>query len=613
MCGICGFNWENRNLIRSMVSVLIHRGPDDQGSFIDKNISLGHSRLSIIDLTTGHQPIHNETGDIWIIFNGEIYNFIDLRQKLEFKGHNFYTDSDTEVIIHAYEEWGTECVKLLRGQFAFCIYDSSKEILFLSRDPIGIKPLYYYHKDSTFIFGSEIKSILCFNLKRQLNLSALNLYLSLRYIPENITLFQNIYKVPPSSFLVFDLKSKNLSIQNYWNLSFNIQSSNSEFVLARELTELLKESIKMRLLSDVPIGAFLSGGIDSSAVVAIMSQLINEPIKTFSIGFEEGAPVNETRYAKIVSDYFSTDHQELIIKSSCYEIIPELVWHFDDLIADPAIIPVYFMSKLAKEKIKVALTGDGADEIFSGYSVYSQSSKIYDLIPKNIINPLMKLYNYIPSQTIRMGLSHLNLSKSELDKIKRGIILIPDEEKRRMVNFTPKNVSSFLEKRIYKNLDHINQNISWDVNYQLPNQYNMKTDKMSMAASLETRVPFLDTQIINWAAKIPTNLKLKGKTEKYILRLALKDILPPQILKRKKQGFGTPLNLWLKTGMSEFSGEIFDRLIKRKHIFNPSYIKSIKKNRKKRIYEIRVWTLMMFELWYETFFENDLPISPIKI
>ena len=232
MCGICGFNWESKDLIRSMVSVLIHRGPDDQGSFIDKNVSLGHYRLSIIDLTTGHQPIHNETGDVWITFNGEIYNFIDLRQKLEFKGHNFYTDSDTEVIIHAYEEWGTECVKLLRGQFAFCIYDSSKKILLLARDPIGIKPLYYYHKDSKFIFGSEIKSILCSNIKRQLNLRALNLYLSFKYIPENITLFQNIYKVPPSSFLIYDLKSKNLSIQNYWNLSFSIHSSTSEFVLA---------------------------------------------------------------------------------------------------------------------------------------------------------------------------------------------------------------------------------------------------------------------------------------------------------------------------------------------------------------------------------------------
>ena len=313
MCGICGYNFEHKKLIKKMCNRIFHRGPDDEGFFIDANVSLGIRRLSIIDLATGHQPQHNENEDIWIIFNGEIFNFKELKNQLEKKGHKFYTESDTEVIIHAYEEWGNNCVKKLRGQFAFCIYDSIKKILFLCRDHLGIKPLYYFFDGKRFIFGSEIKTLLCHDIKREVSRKALNLFFSLKYVPLNETLFKGIYKIPPASYLIFNLKDKTVQIKCYWDLNFQIDREKNTEELAKELRKLLEESIKIRLNSDVPLGVFLSGGIDSSAIVAIMSDLMEEPVRTFSIGFEEQAQVNETKYSRFVAEHFNTDHTEIFV------------------------------------------------------------------------------------------------------------------------------------------------------------------------------------------------------------------------------------------------------------------------------------------------------------
>lgn len=615
MCGICGFNWDNKQKLREMLDLIKHRGPDDEGYYTDFHASIGVRRLSIIDLITGHQPQHNETEDIWIVFNGEIYNFKDLRADLEVKGHKFYTKSDTEVVIHSYEEWGEDCVTKLRGQFAFCIFDLKKKILFLARDHMGLKPLYYYYDGNRFIFCSEIKGILAHDIKRKLNERGFSLYLSLRYIPFNFTLFKNILKVPPASFLIFDLKSKRVTIKPYWDINFEINRNKPLSFLVNELKKLIEDSIKVRLVSDVPLGAFLSGGIDSSSVVGVMSKLMDDPVKTFSIGFEEGAPVNEFKYSRLVSEYYETDHTEIVVKSaSLDELLPKLIWHHDDLVSDAAFIPVYLMANYAKEKMGVALTGDGADEVFAGYSVYYQADSLgfAKYVPKDVYNLLLKYYDFIPSQKLRMALTYANQSKNEEDKYLRGICILPFIELSRIIPFQAYNVPESIKKTFLKDLDIINQFTRWDLKYQLPNQYNMKIDKMSMAASFEARTPFLDKEIVSWSVSIPSNLKLKENVEKYILRLAMKDILPNEILKRKKMGFGTPMNLWFKTGIKEISNQLLENLQKRKNVIRSKYVKLIKKNLLNRLFESRAWNLIMFELWYETFIEND-GLSPINL
>ena len=614
MCGICGFNFADKVLLKKMCILIKHRGPDDDGYFIDDKVSLGMRRLSIIDLNTGNQPQHNENEDIWIVFNGEIYNFLELRADLEKRGHNFYTQSDTESIIHSYEEWGKECFNKLRGQFVFCIYDKRKEILFLARDHLGLKPLYYYFNGSDFIFSSEIKCIFPHGISREVNNNALNLLLSLKYAPFNETLFKGIYRLPSSTYMIFNLKSKHLVKKKYWTFNFKPDNNKNISLLVNELKNLIEESIKIRMISDVPLGAFLSGGIDSSGVVGIMSKLTENPIKTFSIGFEEGAPVNETKYARIVSDYFNTVHTELTVKSTSFKILPDLVWHFDDLIVDAAMIPIYFMAKYAKEKITVALTGDGADEVFAGYNWYFKPQKKYytQYLPDSVFQNLMKFHRYYPSHKIRLLLSYINTMRQNYGSFYNSIFVIPDSEKSEVVNFRANDVLPQIRSRFFQDLDEVNQFINWDLNYQLPNQYNMKLDKMVMAASLEARVPYLDQKIVNWSTSIPSHLKFKDNIEKYILRLALKDVLPPEILRRKKRGFGTPIGFWLQKGLKEISAEILERLSKRKLLFKPKYIKLLKRNRSRELYMSKIWSLIMFELWYETFIEND-GLKPVKI
>ena len=613
MCGICGFNWDNKLKLKEMMDLLKHRGPDDEGYYTDFHASIGIQRLSIIDLITGHQPQHNEKEDIWIVFNGEIYNFKDLRTDLEGKGHSFYTKSDTEVIIHSYEEWGEDCVKKLRGQFAFCIFDSTKNILFLARDHMGLKPLYYYFDGNKFIFSSEIKSILAHSIEREVNLKSFSLYVSLRYIPFNLTLFKNILKVPPSSFLIFNLESKQINIKSYWDFNFNINRDKSASYLAKELKNLIEESVKIRLASDVPLGAFLSGGIDSSSVVGVMSKLMDDPVKTFFIGFEEGGPTNELEYSRLASEYYDTDHTEIVVKSaSLPDLLPKLIWHHDDLVSDAAFIPVYLMANYAKEKMKVALTGDGADEVFAGYSIYYRKDYLSfaKYVPKDIYNLLLKFYDFIPSQKLRMALTYASQSKTEEDKFMRAIL--PLNDLTRIIPSQTYNVPEIIKKTFIKNLDVINQFTRWDLKYQLPNQYNMKIDKMCMAASFEARVPFLDKEIVSWSASIPSDLKLKNNIEKYILRLAMKDILPSEILKRKKMGFGTPINLWLKKELREISSQLLENLQKRKNIIQSKYVRLIKKNLIKKLFADQAWNLIMFELWYETFIEND-GLNPINL
>jgi asparagine synthase (glutamine-hydrolysing) len=615
MCGICGFNFEDKLLLKKMCNSIIHRGPDEDGLYLDKNISLGMRRLSIIDIEKGSQPQHNEDEDIWIVFNGEIYNYLDLKSNLENKNHIFYTNSDTEVIIHSYEEYGYECLNKLRGQFAFCIYDDKEKKFFIARDHLGLKPLYYFYNGTNFIFGSEIKSILCHNIERKVNKDGLNSYLSLRYTPAPLTLFQGIFKLPPACFLEFNLTNNQIKIQKYWDLKFEECFDKPTHVLGNELKNLLRESVKMRMMSDVPIGAFLSGGIDSSSIVAIMSNLSKEPITTYSIGFNNNKDSDETEFSRYIANHFKTNHNEIIVNSDYYKLFPRLVYYFDDLIADPATLPVYTMSRLAKNKITVALTGDGADEVFGGYSIYYRINELTfkERIIPNIITCLLEnYYKYIPSMSLKMIYSYLKMSKTKTDRLLRSLIYIPDEERKYALQYNPKSIYNKLSQEFDEKKDLLNQVIKWELLKQLPNHYNMKTDKMSMAASLETRIPFLDIRLVEWASKLPTELKVKGFTEKYILRLAMRDLLPSKILKRKKQGFGVPMYKWFRKGLKSVSSQLFDNLMERNEFFNPYYIKRIKENRFKKNYEMRTWILIMFEIWYETFIMNK-EIKPINI
>jgi len=340
MSGISGFNSENISLLKKMLDLIKHRGFDAEKYYTDSVVSLGIRISKIRNKQLNIQPSHNEDETIWIICDGEIYNSSEIRKDLEIKGHRFSTDLGSEVIIHAYEEWNEDCFRKLRGAFCFCIYDKNKNILVLARDHIGIKTLYYFYDENNFIFGSELKTILCHDIQKILNISAYNLYLSLGYVPNENTLINGIKKVPSSSYLIFNLKSKDLEVKRYWDFLFNIKKGRNEDLLAKELRKLIFESIKVRLKDDVPIGAFLSGGIDSTAVVGALDNLVDKPITTFSLGFKEGAPVNETRYAKMVAEYFDTDHIELIFDLDFYEEIPKIIWHNDDLFADAAIIPM---------------------------------------------------------------------------------------------------------------------------------------------------------------------------------------------------------------------------------------------------------------------------------
>ena len=361
MCGIVGFNWDDKNLLKEMMESVNHRGPDESGHYIGDEISLGHQRLKIIDLRSGRQPLHNENDSIQIVFNGEIYNYLDLRNNLEKKGHRFYTNTDTEVIIHSYEEWGIDCVNYFNGMFAFGIWDSEYKKLFLARDRLGIKPLYYYFDGNKLIFASELKAILkCEDVKRIVDLRALNEYFTYRYVSSNRTMIKNIYKLLPGHVLIF--KNNIVEVSRYWNLKENI-SNYSEDYYVKNLLKLLRESIKMRLISDVPLGVYLSGGVDSSCIVALMNEM-RDNIQTFSVGFgSEGE--SEVDYARFVSQYFGTEHHEINVNEDDLKILPEMVWHLDEPIADAATLPTYVISRFAKKKVTVVLAGEGGDELFA--------------------------------------------------------------------------------------------------------------------------------------------------------------------------------------------------------------------------------------------------------
>jgi len=626
MCGICGIydtyqrNRIDKEILQRMCDVLAHRGPDDEGIFVDKNIGLGHRRLSIIDLAGGHQPIHNEDNSIWIVFNGEIYNHCELRDKLESRGHRYYTLSDTESIIHAYEEWKDDCVKELRGMFAFGIWDSKKKKLLLARDRLGVKPVYYIFKNGRLVFASEIKSILQDkNITREVNPKALNNYLTLQYVPATETMFKEINKLLPGYILIATIGE--IKIKRYWDskLSEGELGKNEDYYSQR-LLELLKESVKLRLISDVPLGAFLSGGIDSGTIVGLMSELMNQPVKTFSIGFDvrngkEAEDYNELKYARIISKYFQTEHHEEIVSSKdIYQYLPKVVWHCDEPLSDYANIPTYLISQLARRYVTVVLTGEGADELFGGYPRYLREQLIhwYQKIPhplrKGIIDSLVeKVHGWSKAKKLVESASiplKMRYTPTYIFGAKQKQNLYTEDFKKEIgqIEF----IDVFNPYFGDDSQDYLNAIFYVDIKTWLPDDLLMKVDKMSMMTSLEAREPYLDHKIVEFCNNIPGNLKIKGMTLKYILKKAVANLLPKEIINRKKHGFTLPIKIWFRNELKELSKILVDSVAQKRGYFNIECVHQMLKEHQSGVadHSLRLWTLLTLELWFRIYIDN---------
>ena len=619
MCGICGINWNDKNLIQNMTDILQHRGPDQQGIFINDHVSLGSRRLSILDISErGRQPIHNEDESIFVVHNGEIYNFEEIKKNLQKKGHEFHSNTDTEVVVHSYEEWGQNCVNKFNGMFAFAIWDSTKQELFLARDRLGIKPLFYFFDSEKFLFSSEIKSILLDPLiKKEIDPIALHYYLGYEYVPAPLTMFKGIKKLLPAHTLT--LNKGTITTRKYWNLIYSNSRQNEEYY-SKRIYNLLKESVERRLISDVPIGAFLSGGIDSSALVGFMSQAMEKPVKTFSIGYEDET-YSELEYAQQISDYFCTDHKEIMIDPYSIDLYDKIIWHLDEPMSEFSLLPAYIFCKNARQEVTVALSGEGGDELFAGYErfIASKIDDYYKMIPRVIrTNTVSRLVNKIPPTSEKKG--PINFLKrfiegSDLPAIGRQMrwqYFSNSDEERELYSKSffsqTKNINplSYMDKYFQKcNIqDKLNRELFVEINTWLVNNVLIKVDKMSMANSLEVRVPFLDHILVEFCATIPGNLKLKGLTTKYIFKKAMRKFLPENIIHRKKQGFSFPIKNWLREQLRDYMTDLLNNSKINKKYFNNYYINKLINQhlRGTHNHSHRLWALITLELWHRKFF-----------
>ena len=593
MCSISGFSWEDKSLIKKMNDLLIHRGPDDYGIYTDSNISLGHNRLSIIDLSkAGHQPMSNNKSNLWIIYNGEVYNYKEIREKLEKIGYKFRSTSDTEVILYAYEEYGSKCLNLFNGMFALAIWDTNKKELFLARDRIGIKPFYYMYDGKNFIFTSELKAILQHDIKKKIDLQCLNSFLKYRFIPSNKTILVGINKLLPGHYAIF--KNGILTVKKFWDLSWEISNKSKNYQIAM-LEKLLYSSIELRLNSDVPLGAFLSGGIDSSLVVAINSKLRKDKVETFTVGF--GHESDEFRYAHKVAEYLSTNHHELILDyKNITRKLPKLIWQMDEPHSEITIVPLYFLSEFARKKVTVVNTGEGADELFSGYVTYYVGSNMFKPIPDYFRRRLYMWY-YSP------------FKKKDRNKLLNYPI---DEDNTLQKYLLNKNGTPHYPK------DLLNRMLLFDIKHELPNWELNRADKMTMAHSMEARVPFLDHRIVELSTGMTVKQKLPNLNGKFILKkLALK-YLPREIVLRKKQGFFVPMHAWIKDNLEDIAEAIFFN--NKKKFFDYNYIRALihkhrstKKPRPFQLYSFQIMILLFFDMWYEMYINNKTPEDLIKI
>lgn len=628
MCGICGFiqsagNPADLEVLRRMNATLVHRGPDEEGLWTKNHVALAIRRLKIIDLTTGVQPIFNEDNTIAVVFNGEIYNFQSLRRELEEKGHRFRSRADTEVLVHGYEEWGDAVVKRLNGMFAFSLWDAPRQRLLLARDRLGKKPLYYYLSPTgLLLWGSELKAILAHPdaPAPQPDLAAIHHYLSLQYVPDPWTAFQGIRKLPPASLARF--QNGKLHIESYWELHYAPKHTGSETELGEELLERTRRAVAQRLISDVPLGVFLSGGIDSSVVTALMAQASTTPVKTFAIGFEEEA-FNELPYARDVARLHGTDHNEFVVRYDTAEIVPRLVEYFDEPFADSSALPTYYLSKMTRQHVTVALNGDGGDETHAGYQRYRLDHlfRAYERIPPALRKPLERLLEKLPEPTgvpiERNWIAGLKRLRQVSECSPRASILRWGSyfsTRMKTECYGPRMIAAASEYPTERLLDEffdkpraetfLDRTLAVDVGWYLAGDLLVKADRMTMANSLEGRSPFLDYELVEWVARLPDSMKLRGSTHKYLLKKTFAPLLPPDILRRGKQGFGIPVGKWFRGQLRDMARDLLlsERFLKRE-LFRREALERIfnEHDSGRADHGKRIWCLIMLELWWRRY------------
>lgn len=631
LCGICGkiYNDHTRAvdpaLIQRMCSVVRHRGPDDEGVYVKAHIGLGHRRLSILDLSpAGHQPMCNEDGSIRIVLNGEIYNYQELRTGLAARGHQFSSHTDTETIIHLYEEKGVGCLLELRGMFAFALWDEKKKLLFLARDRVGKKPLVYRQDNESLVFASEIKSLLCDPaVRKEVNPTALHHYLTYQYVPAPLTIFQSIHKLPPAHYMIY--QNGSATVERYWDVSYANKlryASLNEY--KDHFLDLFKEAVSIRLRSDVPFGAFLSGGIDSSIVVAVMSGILEQPVKTFSIGFNE-KEYDELPFARMVAEKYNTDHHEFIVTPDIRDVLPKIVWHYNEPFADSSAVPTYYLAQMTRQHVTVALNGDGSDECFAGYPRYvlTDQARYYQKAAWLMGGPLLQYAaRLLPDRKERHSfLSRLkrylkNLYADTPGWYMRYLCHFDNDMKQQLCTESFRASvqgidSAALVEALYNKADGatcIDKLLYVDVMSYLPEDLLVKVDIASMAHSLEARSPFLDHKIMEFAAALPSDLKLRGSTTKYFLKQILSDFLPEEVLFREKMGFGVPIDLWFRGELKDMA---YDTLLSKKAVergyFNKEAVQTLLDEHVGGQYNhcYRIWNLLCLELWHKMYVDEQ--------
>ncbi len=627
MCGIVGFVSKNSNsldraILERMNAAITHRGPDDDGFYMNEGVALGMRRLSIIDLASGKQPIHNADKTKWIVFNGEIYNYQELRKDLEKRGHKFYTNSDTEAIVHLYDEYGADCLKYLRGMFAIAIWDTVDKSLFLARDRVGKKPILFSHQDNgDLIFGSEFQALLQHpDISREVDFEAIDSYMSFLCIPAPQTAFKQIRKLEPGHWLRW--KNGAIETKRYWLPDFSRKIKISEEDAIEETIRILRESTKLRMISEVPLGAFLSGGVDSSIIVALMAQESSQPVKTFSIGFEE-QDFSELKYAKRVAEHVGAEYNEFVVRPNAMEVIPTLVEHYGEPYADSSAIPTYYVAKETRKHVTVALNGDGGDESFAGYERYAAMlfAETYHRIPKTLRRVLIdKPVNLLPTSELKRSrfrdakrfIQAANLPKTE--RYFRWVSSFNRDVKSELyteefaASVSKHNASEYLDRWFAKanGSGTLDAALLTDQMTYLPNDLLAKVDIASMANSLEARSPFLDHKLIEFAATLPENLKMRRFQTKSLLKKVAARLVPKEVVYRRKMGFGVPIGKWFREDMKDFVREILlsERSLKR-GIVKPEMLERLVNEHMnaERDHAFQLWTLLMLELWFQRFID----------
>ena len=605
MCGICGIirKGDNKDIIKKMNDRIMHRGPDGEGYYIDGDVAFGHRRLSIIDLSTGDQPIYNEDGSVVTVYNGEIYNYLELRSELESLGHEFKTKSDTEVLVHGYEEWHTDLPKHLRGMFAFAIYDKNRNEIFLARDNFGIKPLYYAKMNDSFMFASEIKSFLDVpDFKKEFNEEILETYLEFSFVPTNETFFKGVYRLDAGCSLLY--KDEDIKINKYFKLDFK-EDTMSFTDAVKNISDVMEDSVKRHLIADVEVGSFLSSGIDSSYIVSLA-----KPDKTYTVGYEN-KKYDEINYAKDLANKLGIKNESKIIKKDEYlDAIPKIMYHLDEPTSDPAAISLYFVAKLASRDLKVVLSGEGADEFFGGYNYYREEVdyKFYNKIPfciRHVIGkvaglfPEVRGFNFLVRRGEKLENSYIGVNRNFSEKMARKVLRKNYELK--AIDVTKDVYNEFKD---YSNIDKMQ---AIDINFWLMKDILLKADRMTMASSIEGRVPFIDKEEFSVASKLPFDYKVTKENTKVALREAARKVIPTDAYKKKKLGFPVPIREWIKDGAfkediektinSDVANKYFNVKFLNK-LFN-EHISGKKDNYRK------IWTVYTFIKWYQVFFENE--------